>query len=87
MGKYRPVVKASGSTPLRYLKTRRARRMDLIFVLTLATLFLLAPEAVDAKGKIIIGSIEDVILFPWGVRLPARIDTGAAKVFPRRART
>ena len=25
-----------------------------------------------------IGEVEDVILLPWGVKLPARIDTGAA---------
>jgi hypothetical protein len=28
--------------------------------------------------KIQIGAIEDVVLMPWGVKLPARIDTGAA---------
>lgn len=27
--------------------------------------------------KIMIGEVEDVILFPWGISLPARIDTGA----------
>jgi hypothetical protein len=31
----------------------------------------------DAK-KITVGEIEDVILVPWSVTLPARIDTGAA---------
>ncbi|MCX5816235.1 MAG: RimK/LysX family protein [Proteobacteria bacterium] len=31
-----------------------------------------------ANDKIIIGTVEDVILLPWGVKLPARIDTGAA---------
>lgn len=25
-----------------------------------------------------VGEVEDVVLMPWGVRLPARIDTGAA---------
>jgi hypothetical protein len=79
MGKYRQVLKVSGSTPLMFLKTQRERRMNLIFVLTLATLFLLVPEAVGAKKKVVIGTIEDVILLPWGVKLPARIDTGAAK--------
>jgi len=33
---------------------------------------------VIAEEKITIGEVEDVILIPWGVRLPARIDTGAA---------
>ena len=31
-----------------------------------------------ANDKTIIGTVEDVILLPWGVKLPARIDTGAA---------
>jgi hypothetical protein len=52
--------------------------MDLIFALTLATAFLL-PEAVGAEKKTVIGTIEDVILLPWEVKLPARVDTGAAK--------
>lgn len=31
-----------------------------------------------AEEKISIGLVEDVILLPWKVKLPARIDTGAA---------
>jgi len=31
-----------------------------------------------AQEKITIGLVEEVILLPWGVRIPARIDTGAA---------
>jgi hypothetical protein len=53
--------------------------MDLILILTFAVLSLLVPGTVYAEKKIIIGTIEDVILLPWGVKLPARIDTGAAK--------
>ena len=35
---------------------------------------------IDAAGKeIALGTVEDVILLPWNVKLPARIDTGAAK--------
>jgi hypothetical protein len=34
---------------------------------------------VNAEEKIIIGGIEEVVLLPWGVKLPARVDTGAAK--------
>jgi len=33
---------------------------------------------VKAEEKIPIGLVEDVIILPWGVKLPARIDTGAA---------
>jgi hypothetical protein len=53
--------------------------MDLILILTFAALSLLVPGTVYAEEKIIIGGIEEVILLPWGVKLPARIDTGAAK--------
>ena len=49
-----------------------------MLVLTFAMLFLLIPGTVIAKEKITIGLVEDVILLPWGVKLPARIDTGAA---------
>ena len=31
-----------------------------------------------AQEKITIGLVEEIILLPWGVRIPARIDTGAA---------
>ena len=53
--------------------------MDLILILTFAMLSLLVSGTVNAEKKIIIGTIEDIILLPWGVKLPARIDTGAAK--------
>jgi hypothetical protein len=33
---------------------------------------------VESKEKMTIGLVEEVILLPWGVKLPARIDTGAA---------
>ncbi len=45
----------------------------------LAPIFLFTPGIAAAEEKIIIGGVEDVILLPWRVRLPARIDTGAAK--------
>ncbi len=52
--------------------------MDLLLLLFLAMLSLL-PGTAEAGEKIIIGTIEDVALLPLGVKLPARIDTGAAK--------
>ena len=55
------------------------REMDLILVFTLITLPFLAMGSADAEEKTIIGGVEDVILLPWRVKLPARIDTGAAK--------
>jgi hypothetical protein len=53
--------------------------MRLILLFTLSAVFLLASGVVNAEEKITIGTVEDVILLPWGVKLPARIDTGAAK--------
>jgi hypothetical protein len=48
-----------------------------IFLLMLTVLFLLPSGTVNAGEKITIGEVEDVVLMPWGVRLPARVDTGA----------
>ena len=53
------------------------RGLSLLSVLALFVTF--SPEMVSAEEKVTIGTIEDVILLPWRVRLPARIDTGAAK--------
>ena len=53
-----------------------SRSSDLLLLLAMAIL-LLVPELANAGEKITIGEVEDVILMPWGVRLPVRIDTGA----------
>jgi hypothetical protein len=53
--------------------------MVLILIFTFAVLSLLVLGTANAEDKITLGAVEDVILLPWGVRLPARIDTGAAK--------
>jgi hypothetical protein len=53
--------------------------MVLIFIFTFAVLSLLVLGTANAEEKITLGAVEEVILLPWGVRLPARIDTGAAK--------
>jgi len=45
----------------------------------LGSMILLLPLGNGNAGeKITIGEVEEVILMPWGVRLPARIDTGAS---------
>jgi len=44
----------------------------------LASLLLFWGGTLEAGDKVTIGLVEDVILLPWGVKLPARIDTGAA---------
>ncbi len=56
----------------------RSETVGLIFFLALAILFLISSEKSTAGEKITIGEVEEVVLMPWGVRLPARIDTGAA---------
>ena len=45
--------------------------------IVLATLAALWAAPAAGETKITIGAVEEVILLPWGIRLPARIDTGA----------
>jgi hypothetical protein len=47
-------------------------------VFTLFLLLLPGCASVEAKNKISVGTAENVVLLPWGVQMPARIDTGAA---------
>ena len=46
----------------------------------LLVIFLIGPGGTpaEAKEKIKVGAVENVVLLPWGVTLPARMDTGAA---------
>jgi hypothetical protein len=46
----------------------------------LSMIFFIGPGVAPAetKGKISLGGVENVALLPWGVIMPARIDTGAA---------
>ncbi len=50
----------------------------LIGNLLLACFLLLPPGETKATEKIVLGTVEKVILLPWGIQVPARIDTGAA---------
>ena len=43
------------------------------------SLFLLTGTGSTQEKEITLGKVEDIILLPWGLKLPARIDTGAAK--------
>lgn len=52
--------------------------VGLVFLLVLTIPVLFPSENVNAGERITIGEVEDVILIPWRVKLPARIDTGAA---------
>jgi hypothetical protein len=53
-----------------------------LFAGVMFLLMLIIPLFPSGKGsageKMTIGEVEDVILMPWRVKLPARIDTGAA---------
>jgi len=49
-----------------------------LMLLLVSVLLLLPPGKGGAGEKFTVGEVEDVILMPWGVKLPARIDTGAA---------
>jgi hypothetical protein len=55
--------------------SRTAIQVGLKFLLGM--LFLIGDQ-VNAADRVTIGLVEEVILLPWGVKMPARIDTGAA---------
>jgi len=44
----------------------------------LGALLLMASTAVGAESMMTLGTVEEVILLPWKINIPARIDTGAA---------
>ena len=55
------------------------KRLIMKAVLLSAILFIGAGDTpAESKEKIKIGAVENVVLLPWGVTMPARIDTGAA---------
>lgn len=56
----------------------RFQKLGLGLSLSAAAFILIVAQTVNAGERITIGEVEDVILIPWGVKLPARIDTGAA---------
>jgi hypothetical protein len=33
----------------------------------------------ETREKITIGAVEEIVLFPWKIKMPSRIDTGAAR--------
>jgi len=54
-------------------------RNSLLWILpTFFVLGLIGWRGARGEEKIVVGEVEDVILLPWGVKLPARIDTGAS---------
>jgi len=69
-------MRMMGSWQKRFRIHRMLGSTGLMFLLFL--IILPIPGKGEAGDKITIGEVEEVILMPWGVRLPARIDTGAA---------
>jgi hypothetical protein len=55
------------------------RLLSLFSLSVLASFLLFIPGMVNAEEKVTIGTVEEVLLLPWRVKLPARVDTGAAK--------
>jgi hypothetical protein len=44
----------------------------------LLAMLILSADRANAAERVTIGLVEEIILLPWGVKMPARIDTGAA---------
>jgi len=62
---------------LTYLARRRSIKIIFVILPFIIAILPLTPlHAVD-KPKTVIGAVEEVVLSPWGVKLPARIDTGS----------
>jgi hypothetical protein len=68
-------MRKMGSGQKRFRIHRMLRPTGLMFLLFL--IILLVSGKGEAGDKITVGEVEEVVLMPWGVRLPARIDTGA----------
>jgi len=56
----------------------RFGKVNLRLFLAPVVLIFFAIGTAVAGERITIGEVEDVVLLPWGIKLPARIDTGAA---------
>jgi hypothetical protein len=67
-----------GSGQKRFRTNSLSGSVVLMFLIVLTLSFVLSAEEAKAGEKITVGEAEEVILMPWGVKLPARIDTGAA---------
>jgi hypothetical protein len=52
--------------------------MKYMIALLAFSIFSVTPLSAGASDKPVIGAIEDITLLPWDIKLPARIDTGAA---------
>jgi hypothetical protein len=57
--------------------TRKKKVVWGVFLSSFAIFSLGGGEMTEGKEKVTLGLVENVILLPWKVKLPARIDTGA----------
>ena len=60
-----------------YLKGQRISKIIILILPYIVAILPFTPLHAEDKTKMVIGAVEEVVLFPWGVKLPARIDTGA----------
>lgn len=75
-GSYLPQVRLPASLTVMHTQGQLIMIMTLCVMLSGAILGGIRAEG--REEKVSLGSVEEVVLLPWGVRLPARIDTGAA---------
>jgi hypothetical protein len=75
MAVLRPSDAAMACRPAKHI---RRRGMGFVFFSIWTVFFLFAAGMVHGGEKMTIGLAEDVILMPLGLKIPARIDTGAA---------
>lgn len=61
-----------------YLKRQRISKIIFLILPFIITLLSFTVLQAEDKTKTLMGGVEEVVLFPWGVKLPARIDTGAS---------
>jgi hypothetical protein len=59
-----------------YLKGQQISK-TIFLILPFIAFLSITPLHAEDRAKTVIGAVEEVILFPWGAKLPARIDTGA----------
>jgi hypothetical protein len=62
---------------LGYSEGRRIGRIIFLVLPFIIAILSYPPLYAEDKTKTVIGAVEEVVLFPWGVKFPARIDTGS----------
>jgi hypothetical protein len=60
-----------------YLEARRISKILFLILPSIIAILSFGALLAENKNKIVVGAVEEVKLLPWGVKLPARIDTGS----------